>query len=488
MQAGPRGDFTVDVPGVGAGVDYLYVIDGDRALPDPVSRWQPHGVHGPSRTVAADAFAWSDAAWTGLATMADHVVYELHVGTFTEAGTFDAIIPRLGALRARAHGGGQVLQERLGGVIDDGVHGVDAQRIDVKLVDPLQRVVDEKPADVVAVRSVEVERQTPRRLVPVGEVRAVLREVVPLGTEVVVDDVEYKGQPARVAGIDQALEAQRPTVRVLRRSDVRPVVAPVAAAGELRNRQQSDDGDPEVAQCVESRNDRFEGSLVGEGADVQLVDDVVLERDAAPPAVMPLEVLRHHFRRTVRPVRLQARGGIGPLVALDDEEIARTRAGIDDAFVIPAGVLRQCRAPILRRNDMELHAVGVRRPDPELAAVGRHEMGAQTRHCPLARVLRRGKRLAAGDGRGADVNGFGHRYTLTRRFAPPSPAHAGEGPGCPSPACGRRCREAADEGSSSLIRKTAPSGGSVSVTDHFLPCSGMGVASTPPMFPCPLPP
>jgi maltooligosyltrehalose trehalohydrolase len=100
MQATPRGDFTVDVPGVGAGVDYLYVIDGDHALPDPVSRWQPHGVHGPSRTVAADAFAWSDAAWSGLATMADHVIYELHVGTFTEAGTFDAIVPRLGALRA----------------------------------------------------------------------------------------------------------------------------------------------------------------------------------------------------------------------------------------------------------------------------------------------------------------------------------------------------------------------------------------------------
>ena len=66
---------------------------------------------------------------------------------------------RPSASRALAHGGRQILQERLGGVIDDGVHGVDAQAVDVELVDPLQRVVDEEPAHVVAVRAVEIERQ-----------------------------------------------------------------------------------------------------------------------------------------------------------------------------------------------------------------------------------------------------------------------------------------------------------------------------------------
>ena len=131
------------------------------------------------------------------------------------------------ALRAFAHGRRQVLQERLGGMIDDRVHGIDAQAVDVKLIDPLQRVVNEEPAHVVAVRAVEIERQSPRRLVAVGEVRAVLAEIVSLGTEVVVDDVEEDGQAARVTGVDETLQRDRSAVRLLRRADVDAVVAPV---------------------------------------------------------------------------------------------------------------------------------------------------------------------------------------------------------------------------------------------------------------------
>jgi maltooligosyltrehalose trehalohydrolase len=93
------GVFAAHVPGVGAGADYQLVLDGERALPDPTSRWQPHGVHGASRVVDPRAFAWTDDGWRGLPAMADYVIYELHVGTFTREGTFDAIVPRLAALR-----------------------------------------------------------------------------------------------------------------------------------------------------------------------------------------------------------------------------------------------------------------------------------------------------------------------------------------------------------------------------------------------------
>jgi maltooligosyltrehalose trehalohydrolase len=79
------------------GTDYGFVLDGDGPLPDPRSPWQPHGVHGPSRTVDHDAFAWTDDGFTA-PRLADAVVYELHVGTFTERGTFDAAIDRLGDL------------------------------------------------------------------------------------------------------------------------------------------------------------------------------------------------------------------------------------------------------------------------------------------------------------------------------------------------------------------------------------------------------
>ena len=72
-----------------AGEDYAFVLDGGDPRPDPRSAWQPHGVHGPSRLVDHAAFDWTDAAWRGV-PLAGSVLYELHVGTFTSQGTFDA--------------------------------------------------------------------------------------------------------------------------------------------------------------------------------------------------------------------------------------------------------------------------------------------------------------------------------------------------------------------------------------------------------------
>jgi maltooligosyltrehalose trehalohydrolase len=78
-----------------AGGDYGYLLDdSDQPLPDPRSRWQPHGVHGLSRRYDPDLFAWTDHRWTGR-QLAGSVVYEAHVGTFTPEGTFDAMAARL---------------------------------------------------------------------------------------------------------------------------------------------------------------------------------------------------------------------------------------------------------------------------------------------------------------------------------------------------------------------------------------------------------
>src|SRR5918911_4882130 len=80
-----------------AGDDYVFVLDG-RELPDPASRWQPAGLRGPSRVVDAAAFAWTDGGWHGGAELQDAVLYELHIGTFTPEGTFEAAIEHLPAL------------------------------------------------------------------------------------------------------------------------------------------------------------------------------------------------------------------------------------------------------------------------------------------------------------------------------------------------------------------------------------------------------
>ncbi|MEO8381513.1 MAG: malto-oligosyltrehalose trehalohydrolase [Acidobacteriota bacterium] len=97
MVRGAHGYHEAVVEQCGDGARYQYAFENGQEWPDPASRLQPDCVHGPS-AVVGDDFQWHDAGWTGLA-LEDYVVYELHVGTFTEEGTFDAVIPRLDALK-----------------------------------------------------------------------------------------------------------------------------------------------------------------------------------------------------------------------------------------------------------------------------------------------------------------------------------------------------------------------------------------------------
>jgi maltooligosyltrehalose trehalohydrolase len=96
LEPAGHGVFEAELPAA-PGSDYAYLVDGMR-LPDPCSRWQPEGLRGPSRVLDGGSFAWTDAGWEPPA-LRDVVLYELHVGTFTPAGTFDAAIPYLPGLR-----------------------------------------------------------------------------------------------------------------------------------------------------------------------------------------------------------------------------------------------------------------------------------------------------------------------------------------------------------------------------------------------------
>ncbi len=98
LSRGERDHFEIDESRFDAGTRYAFSIDGGPPRPDPRSRFQPEGVHGPSEWVNLEDFAWSDSSFQQV-PLASALVYELHVGTFSPEGTFDGVLPRLPHLK-----------------------------------------------------------------------------------------------------------------------------------------------------------------------------------------------------------------------------------------------------------------------------------------------------------------------------------------------------------------------------------------------------
>ena len=93
LEKSGRGYYETVVEDVSPGALYFFQLGKDKQRPDPASRFQPEGVHGPSAVIDRQ-FSWDDDGWSGI-PLRDYVIYEIHVGTFTPAGTFEAIIPYL---------------------------------------------------------------------------------------------------------------------------------------------------------------------------------------------------------------------------------------------------------------------------------------------------------------------------------------------------------------------------------------------------------
>lgn len=98
MERDQWGYWRVQVP-VEPGTRYTFRLDGEGSYPDPASCSQPEGVHGPSAVVDLTAWRWQDEGWTGI-PLANMILYELHVGTFTASHNFDGVASRLDHLAA----------------------------------------------------------------------------------------------------------------------------------------------------------------------------------------------------------------------------------------------------------------------------------------------------------------------------------------------------------------------------------------------------
>jgi maltooligosyltrehalose trehalohydrolase len=98
MKRKERGCFETIIEKVPPGTRYFYRLNGKAERPDPYSRFQPEGVHGPSEVIDPDFFKWTATEWKGL-PLEEYIIYELHPGTFTREGTFESILPRLDYLK-----------------------------------------------------------------------------------------------------------------------------------------------------------------------------------------------------------------------------------------------------------------------------------------------------------------------------------------------------------------------------------------------------
>jgi maltooligosyltrehalose trehalohydrolase len=98
MTRGYKGYFSAFINGLKSGTRYFYLLNASQQRPDPVSRSQPEGVHGPSEVIDPGEFEWEDQEWKGI-PFQEMIIYEIHTGTFTHEGTFEAVIPFLDYLK-----------------------------------------------------------------------------------------------------------------------------------------------------------------------------------------------------------------------------------------------------------------------------------------------------------------------------------------------------------------------------------------------------
>src|SRR5229473_3393623 len=145
------------------------------------------------------------------------------------------------------------------------------------LGDPVQGIVDEVAAYLGAAFAIEVHSLTPRSLMTVSEIRAVLTKVVSLRPQMVVDHIQHHGQSFFVTGIDQRLQALRAAVRGVRSVQVSAVIAPVSLSRKLRYGHEFDSSDAKlIFQIVKISDDSGECSIQRKGSEMEFIENQVL--------------------------------------------------------------------------------------------------------------------------------------------------------------------------------------------------------------------
>jgi hypothetical protein len=167
---------------------------------------------------------------------------------------------------------------------------VESQAVDVKVADPSQRALQDPLAHRVGARVVVIDGLAPEGRVAVGQVGPEGLECRDAArADVVVDDVEHHGDARSVCRVDEGSEGLRAAVAAVRRRQIDPVVAPAAHPREVGHRHQLDGRDAELRERRQSLGGRREGALLGEGANVELIEHELAQCRRTEALVAPLE-------------------------------------------------------------------------------------------------------------------------------------------------------------------------------------------------------
>ena len=183
----------------------------------------------------------------------------------------------------------------LGAHIQDGMHRIQSESVQVIFPEPMQSVLKEELSHGVAAGIIKVEGFAPGCSMPFSKVGPKVGKIGSLRAEMIIDHIENYCEPPDMTFIDQSLEAVRATVGVLHRKGVGNIVPPVSRARELPDRHDLERIYSQILKIIKPWDDSLEGSLFCESADVKLVDDHPLQGYPSPAPILPRIFMVDHL-------------------------------------------------------------------------------------------------------------------------------------------------------------------------------------------------
>src|SRR5437763_3269401 len=193
-------------------------------------------------------------------------------------------------IEARTHGLGELGQDIGVSIVDDRMHRVQPEPIELVLLEPVERVVNEEIAHWPTLRAIEVDRRPPRRVMTFRkESRRVEVQIVSARSEVIVDDVQEHHELPLMGLVDETLEVVRCTIGAMGRKGEDAVITPVALALERRDGHQLERCHAHRREVIELSARAFEPALRRKAAEMRLVENRLSPWPPAPLRMLPAE-------------------------------------------------------------------------------------------------------------------------------------------------------------------------------------------------------